>query len=570
MLVALLTLSSLGLVPGLVGCGGGLVPGESAQLAGQPQGGTPLADGECEAADDGSYVLGYNQTAGDVESAMLSDIALIRSSGGSVVANFAPQLPITVAQLPAELLPKLRQNPAVSFVSKNCKYHKQSAGLAQVSWALDRIDQRQRPGDGVYQMAGTGRGVDAYVLDTGIYAEHEEFGGRANKLYTAILDGHGADDCDGHGTEVAGLIGGLVHGVAKEVRLQAIRVADCTGTSNDMLIAAGIQQAIIHHQANNTPGVLSISLAAPKVSMAASTALDAASAAGILVVAAAGNLGVDACTHFPAARPFGMMMTQRDPEPLIVGVVNRDDQGILSGVSRNDQIKYDYGTCIDLFAPGDNVQTISYQDKTSEVTDSGTSLSAAFVAGVAAIVLEKYPRATPADIKKSILQQATTGVVTGSMTPSPKLIYSIPNVNGAVVVPRAIQLARPVLPQPAMKVRQTFSEATFLYGAVPTSYRAVLSSDLSGNAATSVDDSFELDCVDVDGNGVAFGQTRPFHLDYSSFCLCDKDRPVPSQPRQILSSLVARGQPGQCKLALSDKCGQFISTTSLFLNFQAP
>lgn len=562
-LVSLLALSSLGLSFWQLGCGGGPVPSQYGQLD-RPDGLAPLLDDGCEAADDGTYVLGYIQTPGGDQSALSADLERIKNSGGSVMATYAPQIPLTVAQLPADLLQSLRQNPELSFVSKNCKYHKQSTGLAQAPWALDRIDQRQRPGDLVYQMSGTGKGVDVYVIDTGIYIEHPEFGGRANKLFSAVQDGRDPGDCDGHGTEVAALIGGTVHGAAKEARLQAVRVADCAGVSNDSWIASGIQQAIIHHQANRTPGVLSISLARPGLSMPASVALDAASAAGLLVVAAAGNFGVDACSHFPASRPVGMLMPQRDPEPIVVGVVNSNDEGLLSGVSRTAPIQYDYGNCIDLFAPGDNVETISHLNNTSEIIDSGTSLSAGLVAGVAALTLEKYPSATPAEVKTAILQQATVGVVTGSMTAVPKLLYSIPNIKGASVDPRAIQLARPVLSQPVMQGKETFAQATFTYGSIPTSYRAILSSDLSGVSATAVDDTLNLECVDVDTSGAAFGVPRNFKLDYSKSCFFHRDF---QQPPTDLGDLVARNHTGRCTLKLSDKCGESFGNSSLFLNF---
>lgn len=562
---SLLGLCALELLPLLSGCSNGLVLSE----LDRPDGLAPiLADG-CEEAEDGSYILNYSANMGGNPEAMASDLALIRQAGGSAV-SYAPELPMAVAQLPLGLLAQLRQNPELASVSNNCKYRKQSAGLARVPWGLDRIDQRQLPGDYVYQMAGTGRRVSVYVVDTGIRISHPEFGDRAHPLFTAVLDGHGADDCDGHGTEVAGVIGGTIHGVAKEADLYSVRVADCTGTATDAAIMAGIQQAMIHHQASNTPGVLNISLAQPGVSMA-SIALDAASQAGILVIGAAGNYGVDACKHFPGGRPKGMA-SEPDPEPIIVGVVNEKDTAVGNGVSWGNPIKYDSGECISLFAPGDGVETISNLSDTREVIDSGTSLSAGFVSGIAAIALQAYPTATPAQIKAAILQQATSGVVLGSSTTNPKLAYSIPLVHGISAPLRAIQLARPLPSQPVMSRGEVFEQSSFRFDAVSDGKRVILASDLSGKEQTTVDDVFTLECRDVDANGTDFGTPRRFTYDYSASngnggygISCLYGHVFPAQP-QNLSSLVARNQPGRCKLTLSDECGVFRSTTSLFLN----
>lgn len=557
-----LGLCALGLLPVLSGCGNGLVH----PVLDRPDGLAPiLADG-CEESEDGSYILNYSPNTGGDPAAMASDLARIRQAGGSAV-SYAPELPMAVAQLPPELLAQLRQNPDLASVSKNCKYRKQSAGLARVPWGLDRIDQRQLPGDYVYQMAGTGRGVSVYVADTGIHISHPEFGNRAHLLFTAFSDGHGADDCDGHGTEVAGVIGGTIHGVAKEADLYSVRVADCTGTATDATIMAGIQQAIIHHQASNTAGVLNISLARPNVSMA-SVALDAASQAGILVVGAAGNYGGDACKHFPGGRPKGMA-SEPDPEPIIVGVVNDKDTAVGNGVAWGNPINYDSGECISLFAPGDGVETISNLSDTREVIDSGTSLSAGFVSGVAAIALQAYPTATPAQIKAAILQQATSGVVLGASTTNPKLAYSIPLVHGISVPLRAIQLARPLASQPVMNRGEVFEQTSFRFDAIPSGKRAILTSDLSDIGQTTIDDVFTLECMDVDANGATFGAPRRFSYDYSASNgygpSCAYGR-VFAAPPQNLSSLVVRNQTGRCTLTLSDECGAFRSTTSLFLN----
>ena len=454
-----LALWALGLAAGPTGCGDGLVAGQTYR----PDGLAPLYGEDCEQAD-GTYILGYSSAEGGDQSAMDADLALIKSAGGTVLGNYTPHIAMAVAEIPPAVLPQLRKNTGLAYVSKNCKYQPQSVGLARVPWGLDRIDQRQRPSDYVYQMAGTGRGVDVYVVDTGIFVEHPDFGGRAHKLYNAIKDGRDAGDCEGHGTEVAALIGGLDHGVAKEANLYSVRVVDCAGIATDATIADGLQFAIATHAASGRPAVINLSIAQSMLGKAASQALDDASRAGILVVAAAGNFGVDACTHFPAARPLGVI-SERDPEPIVVGVIDEDDQAVQSGVSRRALIKFDYGSCIDVFAPGARVQTISHLDTTREIVDSGTSLAAAHVSGVAAIYLEKFARATPAQIKQAIIDQATPGVVLGAAAPNPRLAYSIPEVLGARSSLRAIQLAGTYPTRPAVSRGEVFEDTSCV---VPT------------------------------------------------------------------------------------------------------
>lgn len=271
------------------------------------------------------------------------------------------------------------------------------------TWGLDRIDQRALPLGGSYVYEQTGAGVHAYVIDTGLRSTHAQFAGRVGNGYTAVSDGQGTNDCNGHGTHVAGTVGGTTHGVAKAVTLHAVRVLGCSGSGSTSGVIAGVDWVTANRV---KPAVANMSLGG-----GASSALDAAVVnsinAGVTYAIAAGNSNADACTTSPA----------RVAAALTVGATtNADARASYSN----------YGACLDLFAPGSSITSAWYTSDTATSTLSGTSMASPHVAGAAALYLQTSPLATPAQVAQAVLAQATQGKVTGAGTASPnRLLYSL-------------------------------------------------------------------------------------------------------------------------------------------------
>ena len=279
-------------------------------------------------------------------------------------------------------------------------------------WGLDRIDQRTLPLSGSFTPAASGLGVRAYVVDTGILASHVDFGGRVAAGWTAKSDGLGSSDCNGHGTHVAGTIGGAVHGVAKAVTLVPVRALACDGSGYYSDVIAGLDWIAGDHR-DGTPAVVNLSIGGP-----ASSTLDAAVQAiiddGVSAIVAAGNSAVDACTASPARTPAAVTVAASD---------NLDRQASFSN----------YGSCVDLYAPGVGIASASHTSSTATATMGGTSMAAPHVAGAAAILLSREPSLSPAQIADSVVSSAVAGAITraGSGTPNRLLHTALPASPGA-------------------------------------------------------------------------------------------------------------------------------------------
>ncbi|HET8782598.1 MAG TPA: S8 family peptidase, partial [Pyrinomonadaceae bacterium] len=307
-------------------------------------------------------------------------------------------------RMPEQQALRLADDPRVAFVEEDGVV---SLGTTQTgaTWGLDRIDQRDLPLNGTYTYTPTGTGVRAYIVDTGIRATHTQFGGRVISGFTAINDGLGTNDGNGHGTHVAGTVGGSTYGVAKNVTLVAVRVLDSSGNGTNSGVIAGVDFVTSNHTAGQA-AVANMSLGG-----GASSALDTAVANavndGVTFVVAAGNENQNACNVSPA----------RAPSAITVGSTTTSDAR--SSFSN-------FGTCVDIFAPGSSITSAWRTSDTATNTISGTSMASPHVAGVAALFLETNPTASPATVTAAIINNSTPNKVTNAGTGSPnRLLFSL-------------------------------------------------------------------------------------------------------------------------------------------------
>jgi subtilisin family serine protease len=299
---------------------------------------------------------------------------------------------------------KLSEDPRVAFVEED-QTVSISTTQTGATWGIDRIDQRDRPLDGNYNYDFTGTGVKAYIIDTGIRATHTQFAGRVISGFDAIGDGQGTNDCNGHGTHVSGTVGGSTYGVAKNVTLVAVRVLDCSGNGTTSGVISGVDWVTSDHVAGQ-PAVANMSLGGG-VSSALDTAVNNSIADGVTYAVAGGNDGVDACTSSPA----------RVANAITVGSTTSTDAR--SSFSN-------FGTCLDIFAPGSSITSSWNTSNTATNTISGTSMATPHVTGVAALYLEANPGAAPATVAAAIVNNSTLNHVTSAGTGSPnRLLYSL-------------------------------------------------------------------------------------------------------------------------------------------------
>jgi len=268
-------------------------------------------------------------------------------------------------------------------------------------WGLDRIDQRSRPLNAIYTFNWTGSGVRAYVIDTGIRTAHSQFGGRASNTFDAF--GGNGQDCNGHGTHVAGTIGGSTFGVAKNALLRGVRVLNCSGSGSNSGVIAGVDWVRLNHIA---PAVANMSLGGG-ISSALDTAVNNLHNANVTIAVAAGNSNANACNSSPA----------RAANAITVGSTTQTDAR--SSFSN-------FGTCLDIFAPGSGILSAWWTSNTATATLSGTSMASPHVAGAAALYKQANPSASSTTIRNALVNNATTNVITNAGTGSPnRLLYTL-------------------------------------------------------------------------------------------------------------------------------------------------
>jgi subtilisin family serine protease len=341
------------------------------------------------------YIVTFRDTVADP---VAESDRLVRGLGGQRHHAYRNALKGFAATLSDAAIERLRSNPDVVAIEQD-QTVSIDAVEDQATWGIDRIDQVDRPLDTQYHYNYTGAGVYAFIIDTGIRADHVEFGGRVVSGYTAISDGNGTNDCNGHGTHVSGTVGGATYGVAKQVTLVPVRVLGCTGSGSWSGVIAGIDWA-----AGSTlrPAVANMSLGG-SLSTSINAAVARAVAHGITMVVAAGNDNGDACIKSPASEPTAIT---------VGALTSTDTRASFSN----------YGTCVDIFAPGVGITSSWNTSSTATNSISGTSMATPHVTGVAALALSANMAASPAAVTQFILANGTPNRVTTPGTGSPNLI----------------------------------------------------------------------------------------------------------------------------------------------------
>jgi len=338
--------------------------------------------------------------------------ALATSAGGTVGFTYDASIRGFAASLAPAALRAVRGAAGVSYVVPDSwasvprgeRPSRVSPATSEdhAIWNLDRIDQRDLPLNKTYTYSASGKGVTAYVIDTGVWFRHPEFQGRARSGYDFVDDDRNAKDCNGHGTHVAGTISGKKYGVAKNIEVVALRVLGCDGRGPFSQVIAGVDWVTRHA---DYPAVANVSIGG-RPNQAVDDAITASIESGITYTIAAGNDHADACNYSPA----------RTPLALTVGASDKTDQQW-----RHSNV----GRCLDLYAPGVMIRSAWPSNTGITNTISGTSFAAPHVAGTAALYLQVHPRAAPAQVSDAILGGATKGRLSGLDGDSPdKLVYT--------------------------------------------------------------------------------------------------------------------------------------------------
>jgi aqualysin 1 len=340
----------------------------------------------------GSYIVVFKETVPDVNSAV-DEISL--RPDVTTTYRYEHALKGFAANLSPSAVEALRNDPRVAYIEQDQIAHAVGTQTNPPSWGLDRVDQRALPRDNSYTYNQTGAGVDAYIIDTGIRFTHTDFGGRAVTGVDEITIGGTAADGNGHGTHVAGSVGGASYGMAKAIRLIAVRVLNNQGSGTYTQVIAGVDWVTGDH--TTRPAVANMSLSGP-VSSALDQAVRNSIADGVVYCVAAGNNATNVNTASPADVAEAMT--------------------VAASASNDAWASYsNYGSGVDIIAPGSSITSAWYTSDTATNTISGTSMATPHVAGAAALYLEANPGSTPAQVASGLVSISTAGAITGRHPP---------------------------------------------------------------------------------------------------------------------------------------------------------
>ena len=354
----------------------------------------------------GSASLVGERSGGPRVASVANDIAAAHRA--QVVGSFDRVLRGFVVRADDATLAALLADPRVAYVEEDGEVSIK-ATQSPATWGIDRIDQRNLPLSNSYNYDTTATGVHAYIIDTGVMLTHVEFTGRMGNGFDAVTTGGNAADCNGHGSHVAGTVGGTTYGVAKGVTIHPVRVLGCTGSGTWAGVIAGMDWVAANRV---LPAVANMSLGGG-INTSVDDAVANLTASGVTVVIAAGNSTADACNFSPA----------RAPSAITVGSTTITDAA--SSFTN-------YGACLDIFGPGSSITSAWYTSTTATNTISGTSMASPHVAGAAALYLATNPTATPAQVTTALINASTPNVITaipGAGSPN-RLVFTQPSGGG--------------------------------------------------------------------------------------------------------------------------------------------
>lgn len=363
-----------------------------------------LSSSEAKGIIKNQYIVILNKDVGTSNDFAQS---IAKEHGGKILQTYDTVLKGFAIYLPdiagTAFVEAMKKNPKVLSVENDTVMKIDATTQSNPDWGLDRIDQKTLPLDSAYSYLQTGSGTTAYIVDTGILSTHQQFSGRVLSGYTAISDGNGTTDCNGHGTHVAGTVGGSTYGVAKNVSLVPIRILGCDGSGASSNVIAGLDWILKN---GKKPAVVNMSLGGD-----ANTSLDSAVENlfnnGYVMVVAAGNSNADACSSSPA----------RVSKAITVAAT--DDTDTRASYSN-------YGSCVDIFAPGSQINSSWIGSNTATKVLNGTSMATPHVVGVVAEMLQSTPTATPQTISNNLLNQASSNVVKNPSGSPNRLLYKSP------------------------------------------------------------------------------------------------------------------------------------------------